>query len=101
LSGGDGQSLMGNNAYQGGGYKADSSTAVIELQSGTYSGNQVAGSIGGGGSLVVSGASASLYGFGTIHLNLDVKAGSLSWSNSATLDKLTLEGGSFGGTGTL
>src|SRR5438105_7421716 len=54
------------------------------------------------GSLLVSGASVSLFGSGTVlHLNFDVKAGSLSWSNSATLDKLTLEGGSFGGSGTL
>src|SRR5438105_12635444 len=49
------------------------------------------------GSLLVSGASVSLFGSGTVlHLNFDVKAGSLSWSNSASLDKLTLEGGSFG-----
>src|SRR5438105_15909022 len=58
--------------------------------------------VGGGsafsaGSLLVSGASVSLFGSGTVlHLNFDVKAGSLSWSNSASLDKLTLEGGSFG-----
>src|SRR5207237_450176 len=60
------------------------------------------GSAFSAGSLLVSGASVSLFGSGTVlHLNFDVKAGSLSWSNSASLDKLTLEGGSFGGSGTL
>ncbi|TMD52720.1 MAG: hypothetical protein E6I85_09875 [Chloroflexi bacterium] len=102
LSGGDGQSLL-PTTYQGGTYKPDNSRAVIELQSGTFSSNQVGGgSAFSAGSLLVSGASVSLFGSGTVlHLNFDVKAGSLSWSNSASLDKLTLEGGSFGGSGTL
>src|SRR5438477_8626032 len=92
LSGGDGQSLL-PTTYQGGTYKPDNSRAVIELQSGTFSSNQVGGgSAFSAGSLLVSGASVSLFGSGTVlHLNFDVKAGSLSWSNSATLDKLRSE----------
>src|SRR5438270_6411600 len=40
LSGGDGQSLL-PTTYQGGTYKPDNSRAVIELQSGTFTSNQV------------------------------------------------------------
>src|SRR4029077_20513232 len=50
-----------------------------------------------GASLFLTGVAAS-----TVHVSLDVKAGSLQWMFiTATLDALTLEGGSFGGSGNL
>src|SRR5438309_6454455 len=83
---GDGTALVPQYTNQFGTYQTDASNSSIEFQAGSFSPISVAGSAGG---LLVSGASVSLYGSGTLTTKLDVKAGSLSWIGGATLDQLT------------
>src|SRR5207249_3370582 len=96
LSGGEGRALV-NQYLNAGVYKADGSGDTVEFASGSF---LVVPGGSTGGVLLVSGANVTMFnGSGTPDLN--VEAGTLSFSSTWTGGKLTLGGGSFGGSGAL
>src|SRR5438874_12133502 len=79
------------------GKKKDGSGDTVEFASGSF---LVVPGGSTGGVLLVSGANVTMFnGSGTPDLN--VEAGTLSFSSTWTGGKLTLGGGSFGGSGAL
>src|SRR5204862_8149874 len=94
--GGVGRALV-NQSPDACALKVDGALAIVEFASGSF---LVVPGGSTGGVLLVSGANVTMFnGSGTPDLN--VEAGTLSFSSTWTGGKLTLGGGSFGGSGAL